>query len=605
MSINSKLRSRIGLLVVFLVSGLLCGTVTMLWADEAGPKNVDNTVGEESLQGMPIKEVTVFKDGHAFLLHEGELKVSEGGIVDLDHLPAPVMGTFWPYATGGDVQLQSVLAEKRNVRSRRTALDIQDLVRANVGSKVTIKQANGQFTGTIVAVPSRLRENETIADSSDPQHMIVREDPGSVVMIETPEGHRVIPLTSIQEVTFPQRPNEDVEYLQQENVLSLRLRWPDGVARETATVGMAYIQRGIRWIPNYRLELDGQGKAHVKLQATLINEMIDLEHVTANLVIGVPHFTFKDTIDPIALGQATAQLSNYFQEGSQTAFMLSNSIQTQVARMGEHRGTRVPAESGPAADLGPELTEGGKHEDLFVFTVKDVSLKKGQRMVVPVVEFELPYEDIFTVKLDMTPPPELAQQFNTGQQQELATLLNAPKAAHQARLTNRSKYPLTTAPALIMQNGQPLGQAMMTYTPVGARVDVEITSAVDISVVKNDVESNRTPNAANWGGDNYDKVDLTGEVNLHNYGSKSVKLEVVRNVLGNVDEVGADGTATKLNVREEGWQLVGGYPTWWQWYRWPSGWFHLNGIGRITWTVELEAGKGTSLPYKWHYYWRR
>ncbi len=341
------------------------------------------------------------------------------------------------------------------------------------------------------------------------------------------------------------------------------------------------------------------------MQATLINETVDLQHVTANLVIGVPHFAFKDTTDPIALGQTISQLSSYFQEGSQTAFMLSNSIQTQVARMGEHRGPRVQAESGPVMDLGPELSAGDKREDLFVFTVKDVSLKKGQRMVVPVVEFELPYEDVFTLKLDMSPPPELAQQFDSGQQQELARLLSAPKAAHQARLTNRSKYPLTTAPALIMQNGQPLGQAMMTYTPVGARVDVEITSAVDISVVKNDAESNRTPNAANWGGDNYDKVDLTGEIILHNYGAKSVKLEVVRYVLGNVDEAGADGSVVKMNVREEGWQLVGGYPSWWQWYRWPSGWFHLNGIGRLTWTVELAAGKGTSLPYKWHYYWRR
>ena len=256
-------------------------------------------------------------------------------------------------------------------------------------------------------------------------------------------------------------------------------------------------------------------------------------------------------------------------------------------------------------DLGPELTPGDKREDLFVFTVKGVSLKKGQRMVVPVVEFELPYEDVYTVKLDMTPPPELTQQFNNNQQQEMARLLHAPKAAHQARLTNSSKYPLTTAPALILRDGQPLGQAMMTYTPVGARVDVEITSAVDISVSKNDVESDRKPNAANWGGDSYDRVDLTGEIVLHNYTAEPVKLEVVRYVLGNVDDVGADGSADRMNVREEGWQLTGGYPSWWHWYSWPSGWFHFNGIGRLTWTVELESGKGIELPYKWHYFWRR
>ena len=35
---------------------------------------------------------------------------------------------------------------------------------------------------------------------------------------------------------------------------------------------MIYLQRGIRWIPEYRVEIDGKGEARVKLQATLINE---------------------------------------------------------------------------------------------------------------------------------------------------------------------------------------------------------------------------------------------------------------------------------------------------------------------------------------------
>ncbi len=122
-------------------------------------------------------------------------------------------------------------------------------------------------------------------------------------------------------------------------------------------------------------------------------------------------------------------------------------------------------------------------------------------------------------------------------------------------------------------------------------------------MVKNDEETDRKPNAANWGGHPYDRVELSGEINLHNYGDKPVKLEVVRHVLGNVDDVGANGVATRMNVREEGWRMAGGTPTWWSWYSWPSGWYHFNGLGRLTWTVELEGGKSATLPYKWHYFW--
>jgi len=45
---------------------------------------------------LPIKELTIFKDGHALVLHEGKLATDDAGNVVLDYLPTPVLGTFWP-----------------------------------------------------------------------------------------------------------------------------------------------------------------------------------------------------------------------------------------------------------------------------------------------------------------------------------------------------------------------------------------------------------------------------------------------------------------------------------------------------------------------------
>ncbi len=225
-------------------------------------------------------------------------------------------------------------------------------------------------------------------------------------------------------------------------------------------------------------------------------------------------------------------------------------------------------------------------------------------MVVPVAEFELPYEDVFTVKLPVSPPREMLQQLNNDQQRELARMLHAPKAVHQARLTNRSGHPLTTAPALLMRDGQLLGQSMMTYTPVGGQVDVEMTAAVNITVTKQEAETNRTPNAANWGGNTFDRFDLEGKIRLHNFADKPVKLEVVRFVLGIVDTAGQDAVISQLNVREDAWDLGTDFPTWWTWYGWPYGWFQLNGMGRARWQLELPAGQETTLEYKWHYFGR-
>ncbi|MHB8972630.1 MAG: hypothetical protein ACYC3X_22045 [Pirellulaceae bacterium] len=177
-------------------------------------------------------------------------------------------------------------------------------------------------------------------------------------------------------MTFLEQPNAAIAGHKEQDVLSLRLRWNDGQNKSTARVGMAYLQKGIRWVPGYKIDLDGQGRTQVKLQATLINEMLDLDNVTLNLVIGVPHFAFKETVDAISLGQTVAQLSTHFQEGSQTAYAFSNAIQTQVARMGEYRAPQ-PSAGGNEAGASQEFSDGNQREDLYVFTVPGVSLKKG------------------------------------------------------------------------------------------------------------------------------------------------------------------------------------------------------------------------------------
>ena len=110
--------------------------------------------------------------------------------------------------------------------------------------------------------------------------------------------------------------------------------------------------------------------------------------------------------------------------------------------------------------------------------------------------------------IGFAPPPEVWRNFNNQQQSEIAKLFLAPKAMHKIRLTNNSKYPITTAPALILKGGQVLGQGMTTYTSVGGGLDLPITTAVDILVKKSDKETGRDHNAVNWEGNAYAKINL-------------------------------------------------------------------------------------------------
>jgi hypothetical protein len=573
-------------------------TATGLGAEKAAPLS---TFGK-----LPIKELTVFKDGNAFVAHEGEMPVDSHGNVVMDYLPAPVLGTFWPYSAEPGARLTAVTAGQKRVLIERTALNLRELFGANVGAEAIIMEAGtNQYEATILGLPSRSAEE--LAETGPPNAPEKLPEAGNLVLLQTDAGIKAINLDRIQELTFKKKPKPATAVEEFRNLLTLKLDWGKRKPADSARVGLFYLQKGVRWIPNYKIDIDGQGKAVVKLQATLLNELADLDDVSVNLVIGVPTFAFKDTLDPMALQQNLAALSQYFQpdannRNSPLAYQFSNAIMSQAIRAADYRPYAGTAES---AALGPEIGDSGRTEDLFVFNVQHVTLKRGERMVLPVTEFTLEYKDLFTLELPFGPPPEVRGNLNTEQQRELARLFNTPKVLHKLRLANSSKYPLTTAPALLVREGKVLGQGLMTYTPAGGSVDLPVITAVDIQVKRKDLETKRTPNAIQENGTSYSRIDLAGKITLTNHRAQATEIEVTRYTLGTVDGADHDAKIEKINAFENGDYLAAtDLPSWWSWYNWPAWWSSFNGIGQATWKVTVDSGKSLDLNYDWHYFWR-
>ena len=558
---------------------------------------------------MKIKEVTIFKDGHAFVLHSGKMPVNPEGNVVMDYLPAPVMGTYWPYSADKNADLRAVTAGKSKITVEKTALTIREMIEANIGIKVLITEIPSAahateemqpYEATILELPTRSGEElEALNPSSSDEQLSVK---GNVVMLKTSAGVKSVDFDRILNVTFPDKRNTKTTSEEFRNLLTLDLKW-NGKQRTEADVGMIYLQRGLRWIPNYKIDIAADGKAMIKLQATLINELTDINDVTAHLVIGVPSFAFKDSVDPISLRKDVARLSSNSQNRSQTAFGFSNAIMSQSVmpsrqmRSGNNQGAGT-------MDLGPSIDGAKKSEDFFMFTVKNITLQKGERIVIPITEYELEYEDIYALDIPFTPPGEILRNLRSSHRSNLARMYASPKVKHKIRIANKSKHPFTTAPAMITKDGHIIAQGMMTYTSIGGNADIELTTAVDITVEKTDNETLRTPKAVNWNGDWYSQIDLEGKITLVNYKQKAVTVEITRYVLGNIDKVGQDGEQAMLNPFEDSSFLPEGNETsWWHSYSWPWWWYRFNGVGRITWTTTIEPTKSSEHTYSWHYFW--
>ena len=109
---------------------------------------------------MPVKEITVFKDGHAFMLHSGKMPADAPETFQMDYLPNPVLGTFWAYSADKNVRLSAVTSSQRRGRNDRTALSLQELIEANSGADVVVTEVGGKsysaYLGFLNAVARRL-----------------------------------------------------------------------------------------------------------------------------------------------------------------------------------------------------------------------------------------------------------------------------------------------------------------------------------------------------------------------------------------------------------------------------------------------------------------
>lgn len=550
-----------------------------------------------TLQQLPIREVTVFKDGNAFVQHAGTVPTDAAGDVVLDYLPTPVLGTFWPYATGA-AKLSAVVVGQRRVPIERTALTLRDFLEANVGAAVQVTEAGvaAPYAATILTVP--YRDAEEVERTEQPNGGDSRlPEKGNTVVLQTADGVRIMPIDRIVTITLAASPKTMVVNDEFRNVMTLKLDWSQTPAAAQAGVGMIYLQNGLRWIPEYKLDLDKNGKATLRLQAALVNDLADLNDVTAHLVVGVPAFAFRDQLDPIALQQAAAQVSARMRD-AQTAYGFSNAIRSQVTG-----GARFPIEAdnynGEAGGPHPAVAGAGKAEDLFIFTVNHITLKKGQRMVLPVATYPLTYEDVYTLDIPVAPPVEFLPQYGSNQQAELARMMAAPKVMHKIRLKNTAPHPFTTAPMLMMQNGTVLAQGLMTYTPLKGQVDVELSPAIDITVKKTDRETGRVDAAKRILNNDYMRVNLTGTLTLTNHGHAPITVEVNRYIMGDAGATTPPATIEQINVYENTDYAIGPSIS-----SWPYWWSQANGIDLLRWNSKLAPGVATELKYDWSYYFR-
>ena len=504
-------------------------------ADQASPAAEDDN---PHLWKPRTKSVAVFKNGLGFFMREGEVQVRDGWCV-AQHIPPAAFGTLAIYAHSQQETVDVVGSGPGEV----VEFDDRDAPKDAAGKRARLQASENLKVQLQYKYKDQERSAVGKLVSVGPEFVVL--DSGSNSFAVPVEG-----ITRMQILELPLRIH----------VLSEAEK-----PAEKTTLGMAYLQKGITWIPEYTLKVLDEQTAELTLRGTLVNEAEDLIHSDVHLVVGVPHFVHTEYMAPIAVSQVIRTIgAAVAPEAVRTQIMNRAAIasNTMVSGQFDQPAGVVEQPAGAAAgDLGKALgnlpqMDGAAATDYTVYTKKDLTLRRGEKAIITLFRQKITYSHIYR----WSPPGQME---------------------HSLVLHNRTETAWTTGPCLAISAERPLSEDLLRYTPKGGNGELPVTAAINVAHEKTEREIDRKLKAHSPTRDVYlDLVTLEGKLRLRNFEKRMVEIVIANPIPGKPITADQDGAIsvdpTKLQLLER--------------------------EGSIRWNVKLEPGEEKTLTYQYERY---
>ena len=522
--------------------------------------------GENADRPSPLPKtvaVAAFKNGLAFVVRQGEISLA-AGTGRIAPIPNATLGTLWLSPGTAEARIDEVVAYRYSIAGERTIASIGEVLQANAGKTVTISYQMKEYTGEVVGLRDSGRDSALLSKGLNPS-----SDPGeNYLLLKVDKRLLAFPLGGISLANLPEDAvlREPVERPGQ----ALRLKLKGGSAKEKLTMG--YLEHGLGWTPSYLISMLDDTNAQINMQAVVTNDAEDIQNAELFFVVGVPNFAYADTLSPMSLQQSLMDFMKDTERDSRKAYgAFSNAIHGQLVSFDE-KASEAPLSLTTSVD---ELSS-APEEDLFLYNRSDVTLAKGERASYNVFSGNVAYEHIFSWEVEDQPRVD-------GSGNVIAANPNAQDGNradsvwHAIRLKNSTKFPWTSAPALVISGDKPVSQDALPYTPKGATSTLKITVATDIRASHEEREVSRQQDISHRRGYNYDLVTVEGSLKVKNYKTKEVRLSIGKSLRGKAEFQSDQGRAVQLGEGIES----------------------DNPRSRLSWEMSLKPGEERVVTYRY------
>jgi hypothetical protein len=208
-----------------------------------------------------LKSVSVFRDGFGYYIREGRVKL-ENGWATTDIVPSAIKGTIWFYSLDAGDKIDTVVMAKENRIEFSNPTEIKSKLADKIGLRLVVSMNGGQkFEGELAKILD------------------------DMLLIKVGEAFSAIPYGQIQSIAFAGFP--------------VKIKVTSANPNKVVSLGVAYLQEGIRWEPSYILDVQKK-VATLSLRASMQNTTEKLSKTDVNFVVGSPFVSNRGISDLLA-----------------------------------------------------------------------------------------------------------------------------------------------------------------------------------------------------------------------------------------------------------------------------------------------------------------
>lgn len=465
----------------------------------------------QSKRITPLKatKIAIFKNGTYFIAKEGAA-TSTSKVFYFTPPASALNGTFWYTLKEGKIQAIQIMDAPTQVT--KTATSFGEYLASNINTEVSLTLLYGTSTSTIKGIVSNYY--------ADARMVVLKLNDGSLKLIN---------VNNISDINLGA--NAKNTYISDSTVRLAKVQLEKEI--NNSKFSTLCMQTGINWVPSYFIQIKDAKTASLDIKASIENTSESFTDVPMSLVVGNPQMYYGKQLDMIS--------------SITSGYGVGYGTYTQKA-MYTNTTTSYDSESEGSPDNSTEVT-GEKSNDLYYYNLGTMSLEKDAKVIVMLGSKEIEYKDLY--ELDIEDKANFWYTRVAGIDPNTTY-----ETWHVLKIENTTNTPLSTGPIFVTdENGKPLAQDELKYTPIGANTKIKLSKAIDVQTCDDEEIVSKDANKVRINKRDYEVVKIKGKIKVVNYQSKQINIAISKTINGKITN-GNGGTITILPNRNANYNNV-------------------------------------------------